>query len=214
MKIPFTREQFFEIFEKYNLGVFPVQLIILMLGISSAILLVSKFRLRHKLIGGFLGALWLWTGIAYHYAFFTEINKAASLFALLFLVQGLIFLVETFFGNKLEFEFNGKLIDYIASFFIVYGIVIYPVLVYLLDSPHVRIITLGLPCPSAIFTFGFLILTKPKFSKYILIIPVVWASIGTSAAYYFGVYPDYFMALSALIGIAYLLRRNKENNEN
>ncbi len=65
MKIPFTTEQFFEIIEKYNLAVFPVQLIILLLGILSVIILHSNIKSKNKLIGGFLGVLWIWIGIAY-----------------------------------------------------------------------------------------------------------------------------------------------------
>ncbi|MGM0934686.1 MAG: DUF6064 family protein [Bacteroidota bacterium] len=210
MKIPFTTEQFFEIIEKYNLAVFPVQLIILLLGILSVIILHSNINSKNKLIGGFLGVLWIWIGIAYHFAFFTEINKAAYVFGGFFVLQGLIFLIETFSRKKLEFEFNGKIMDYIAYFFIIFGIVIYPVLIYFLESSLERIITLGLPCPSTILTFGFLMLTKPKLSKYIVVIPALWTIVGTSAAFNFGVYPDYFMALSALIAIVYLITRKKK----
>lgn len=209
MKIPFTTEQFFEIIEKYNLAVFPVQLIILLLGILSVIILHSNINSKNKLIGGFLGVLWIWIGIAYHFAFFTEINKAAYVFGGFFVLQGLIFLIETFSRKKLEFEFNGKIMDFIAYFFLVFGVFIYPVLIYFLESSLEKIITLGLPCPSTILTFGFLMLTKPKLSKYILVIPALWTIVGTSAAFNFGVYPDYFMALSALIAIIYLITRKK-----
>uniref|UniRef100_UPI003561CD8E DUF6064 family protein n=1 Tax=Salegentibacter sp. TaxID=1903072 RepID=UPI003561CD8E len=97
----------------------------------------------------------------------------------------------------------------IAYFFLVFGVFIYPVLIYFLESSLEKIITLGLPCPSTILTFGFLMLTKPKLSKYILVIPALWTIVGTSAAFNFGVYPDYFMALSALIAIIYLITRKK-----
>ncbi|SDM90723.1 hypothetical protein SAMN05421813_12822 [Daejeonella rubra] len=210
MKIPFTTEHFFEIFEKYNLEIFPVQLIILILGILSAIILHSKIKSKNKLIGGFLGALWLWIGIAYHFAYFTEINKTAYVFGGLFVVQGLIFLIETFYRKKFEFEYNGKIMDHIAYFFIIFGIVLYPILIYVLEGSLIRTITIGLPCPSTILTFGFLILTKPKFSKYIVIIPALWTIVGTSAAFNFGVYPDYFMPVSALTSIVYLIARKKE----
>jgi hypothetical protein len=42
MKIPLTTEQFFEVIESYNLAVFPAQLIVILLGILSVILLHSK----------------------------------------------------------------------------------------------------------------------------------------------------------------------------
>jgi len=215
MKIPFTTEQFFEIIEKYNLAVFPAQLIVILLGILSVILLHSKKESKNKLIGGFLGILWIWIGIAYHFAFFTEINKAAYLFGGLFVLQGLFFLFETFSRKKLEFEFSGKFMDYVAYFFLIFGIVIYPILLFFLENSLETTITLGLPCPSTILTFGFLMLTSTKLSKYLLIIPALWTVVGTSAAINFGVYPDYLMPISALIAIIYLIvRKNEELSKN
>ena len=211
MKIPFTTEQFFEIIERYNLAVFPAQLIVILLGILSVILLHSEKESKNKLIGGFLGILWVWIGTAYHFAFFTEINKAAFIFGGLFVLQGLFFLFETFSRKKLEFEFRGKLMDYVAYFFIIFGIVIYPILLFFLENSLETTITLGLPCPSTILTFGFLMLTSTKLSKYLLIVPALWTIIGTSAAFNFGVYPDYLMAISALVAIVYLFMKKRGN---
>jgi hypothetical protein len=210
MKIPFTTEQFFQIIEKYNLGVFPLQFIILFLGILSVVMLHSKKSFKNKVIGGFLGFLWIWTGIAYHLIYFTIINKVAFVFGGLFVLQGMLFLNETFVRNKLEFEFSNKFTDYIAYFFILFGLLIYPVLIYFLEKSFNTTISLGLPCPSTILTFGFLMLTSTKFSKYLLIIPAIWTVIGTSAAFKFGVYPDYMIPISALVAILYLLTRKKE----
>lgn len=214
MKIPFTTEQFFQVIEKYNLGVFPAQLIILLLGILSVVMLHAKRSSGNKIIGGFLGILWVWTGIAYHLAYFTLINKAAFVFGGLFILQGILFLTDTFVRNKLEFEFRGKFTDYIACFFILFGLAIYPVLIYFLEKSLHTTISLGLPCPSTILTFGFLMLTGIKFSKYLLVIPAIWTVIGTSAAFKFGVYPDYMIFISAVVAILFLLIRKKESVNN
>lgn len=211
MKIPFTTEQFFEIIEKYNVTLFPSQLVIILLGILSVILLHSQKSYKNKFIGGFLGILWIWIGIAYHLAFFTEINKVAYAFGGLFILQGLFFLFETYSRKKLEFEIDGNVMDYIAYFFLIFGILIYPILIYFLENSVETIITLGLPCPSTILTFGFLMLTTRKLSKYLLIIPALWTIVGTSAAFNFGVYPDYLMPISALVAIIYLFVRKNIN---
>lgn len=156
--------------------------------------------------------MWIWIGLAYHFAFFTEINKAAYLFGGLFVLQGLFFLFETFSGKKLEFDFIGKSMDYVAYFFLIFGIVIYPILLFFSENSLATTITLGLPCPSTILTFGFLMLTSTKLSKYLLIIPTLWTLAGTSAAINFGVYPDYLMPISALTALIYLTVRKKEEN--
>ena len=103
MKLPFTTEQFFDVIEKYNLTMFPFQLIILLLGIVCLFLLHTKLPAKDKLIGIYLGVLWIWIGVAYHLVFFTVINKAAFLFGGIFILQGLFILFSTLVKNRLIF---------------------------------------------------------------------------------------------------------------
>ena len=210
METPFTTEQFFEVFEKYNSAVFPIQLIFIGLLILGIFLIHSKRNIKNTLIGTFLGLLWLWIGVVYHISFFTSINKAAFGFGGLFIIQGIFFFIEVS-RKKLEFLFTGKLREYIGYFFILFGLIIYPIISYLLESSFEDTISLGLPCPTTILTFGFLMITNNKLSKYLLIIPTIWAIIGTGAAINFGVYQDYIMLLSAIIADIYLIKRKKEN---
>lgn len=211
MKTPFTTEQFFEIIEKYNVSVFPFQLVIMALGIIAVLLLHSKYKRSNILIAVFLGLLWLWIGIAYHLSFFTEINKAAYAFGGLFILQGLFFFVELSRG-KLEFNLTRDFGGYLGYFFILFGLVIYPIISYFMEGGFPGTIALGLPCPTTILTFGFLMLSTRKLSKYLLIIPSIWAVIGTGAAINFGVYQDYVMLLAAIVADIYLIRRNKVDN--
>ena len=208
METPFTTEQFFEVFEKYNSAVFPFQLIILALGFLVVLLIPGNKNFKNSLIAGFLGFLWLWNGIFYHISFFTSINIAAYAFGSLFIIQGLLLFIELF-RKKLEFSFTGQLREYIGCFFILFGLILYPIINYLLETSFVKTNSLGLPCPTTIFTFGFLMLTNNKLSKYLLIIPTIWALIGTGAALNFGVYQDYFMVLSAIFANFYLIKRKK-----
>jgi hypothetical protein len=211
MKTPFTTEQFFEIIEKYNVSVFPVQLVLLTLGIIAVFLLHSKNKNSNILIAGFLGLLWLWIGIVYHISFFTEINKAAYAFGGLFILQGIFFFGEIF-RRKLEFNITRSFGGYTGYFFILFGLVIYPIISYFMEGGFPGTIALGLPCPTTILTFGFLMFSAGKLSKYLLIIPSIWAVIGTGAAINFGVYQDYVMLLAAIIADIYLIRRKKHGN--
>ena len=206
MKTPFTSEQFFEVFEKYNSAVFPFQILLIALGIISIFLIHSKKVIKNKLIAGLLGLFWLWIGIVYHISFFASINKAAYVFGGLFVLQGIFFYIELF-RNKLKFTFHKTSRGYIGYCFILFGLLIYPIISYLLEASFAKTIALGLPCPTTIFTFGFLMLSSNKLSKYLLIIPTLWAIIGTGAAINFGVYQDYVMILAAIIANIYLLRK-------
>lgn len=209
MDIPFTTNAFFEVIQMYNLGLFPAQLIIFLLGTMALVFLHQKGKNKSRFISVFLGLLWIWIGVAYHLAYFTSINNAAWGFGSLFILQGLLFLFEGLYKKRLDFEFKRKSPQYIGYFFIVFGLILYPVIIYYFkDSPE-QTITLGLPCPSTILTFGFLMLTTRKFPRFLLIIPTLWAIIGTGAAVKFDVYPDYLMLLAAILANIYLLRRKK-----
>lgn len=213
MKTPFTTEQFFAIIEKYNSSVFPVQLVLLLLGLVAVIFIHSKKTGLNRSIGGFLGLVWIWAGIAYHLSFFTEINKAAWGFGGIFILQGIFIFIELF-RKKLIFSFNRTTQHYIGYFFIIFGLMIYPVISYLTERSFPDTISLGLPCPTTILTFGFFMLTSRKFSRYLLIIPTLWAVIGTGAAINFGVYQDYVMLLAAIVADIYLLGRKKSWDSN
>lgn len=208
MKTPFTTEEFFQVFQHYNDFLFPSQIVIILLGILSVILIHNKKESKNNFIAGFLAALWLWVGIIYHISFFTSINTVAYGFGGLFILQGIFFLIELV-RNKLEFSFVKNTSSYIGYFFILFGLIIYPLISYFTANSLTETIALGLPCPTTIFTFGFLMLTAKKFSKYLLIIPTLWALIGTGAAINFGVYQDYLMLVAAIVANIYLLKRSK-----
>ena len=210
MEIPFTTEQFFEVIGKYNMTFFPVQLIFILFGIVAMGLIHSGKKWKNQFLGSYLGILWLWTGIAYHLFFFTAINKAAYVFGGLFVLQGLFFLMESFSSKRLEFEFRATAMHYVGYSFLIVAILIYPVLIYFLEGSVKTTITLGLPCPNTILTFGLLMFTTHRLRRYLLIIPFLWTLVGTSAAFNFGVYPDYFMGLSAVVAILYLMTRKKK----
>ena len=210
MKLPFTTEQFFNVIEKYNLTTFPFQLIILLLGIVCLFLLHSKLSSKDKLIGIYLGVLWIWIGVAYHLTFFTAINKAAFLFGGIFILQGLLILFYSSIKNRLVFTFTLKVKDYLGYFFILYGLIIYPIISYIVEGSFEKAIIIGVPCPSTIFTFGLFMFTNNKFPKSLLIIPSLWAIVGLSAAINIGVFQDLMILITAITADIILIRRKNK----
>ena len=213
MKTPFTTEQFFSVFEKYNHAIFPVQIILFLLSILALIAIGSTIRQKDKFVAGILGVLWLWMGIGYHIAFFSGINKVAYGFGFLFILQGLFLLWEGVLLYNLKFVFKNSIQSYFGYFFILCGLIIYPVVGYLIEQNLSRAISIGLPCPTVILTFGFLLLCDKKFSKYLLIIPSLWAVIGISAVIKLGVYQDSIMLIAAIIADILILRRKRPPDE-
>jgi hypothetical protein len=213
MKTPLATEQFFSVFEKYNHAIFPVQIILFLLSILALIAIGSKFKQKDKFVAGILGVLWLWTGIGYHIAFLSSINKVALGYGVLFILQGLFLLWEGVLLYNLKFVFRMSIQAYLGYFFILYGLIIYPVVGYLIEPNLSRTISIGLPSPTIILTFGFLLLCDKKFSKYLLIIPSLWAVIGISGVIKLGVYQDSIMLIAAIIADILLLRDKSQPDE-
>lgn len=209
MNTPFSSKHYIYVFEKYNTDLFPAQLIILALGIIAILFLHTKSVYRNFFISSFLGLIWLWMGIVYYLCFFASINNAAYIFGGLFIIQGIIFFSEAIFRTHLTFEFDGSIRNYIGYFFILFGLLLYPLIGYIIESNITKIISLGLPCPIAILTFGFLMITNKSFPKYILIIPTVWALIGFTAILNFGIYQDIALLISAIVANIWLCTRKR-----
>ena len=62
------------------------------------------------------------------------------------------------------------------------------------------------PCPLVLFTFGLLLLVD-RAPRYMMVIPIIWALVGTSAAVSLGVVEDISLLASALLWTALSLGR-------
>jgi hypothetical protein len=209
MSLPFSGEQFFSVFEKYNLSVWPMQVVLVLMAILAVILSIRKTDPSDKIIGMILGFLWLWIGIVYHLACFTTINKAAYLFGALYIIQGLIFILVGGLKSELSFKFQSKSYGIVGSLFILYALIIYPAVGYVLGHVYPQSPTFGLPCPTTIFTFGLLLWTEKAVPKYFLIIPLVWSIIGFGAALSLGVIEDYGLLIAGVLGSNLIMSRDR-----
>jgi hypothetical protein len=209
MKPPFSPEQFFAVFEKYNLQVFPAQIFLMLFGLLALVLLHTKKKTKHSLIGLITGIFWVWTGLVYHMGFFAAINPIARIFGIIFMIQGGLIIMNAFMKDKFSFELQRSARSIIGELLIVYGLLIYPLISYLLAGNLQHVISVGLPCPTTIATFGFFMLAGPRFPRYLLIIPFLWAIVGVSAAINLGVWQDLMILVAALLSSGFILFSGK-----
>ena len=210
MQFPFTTEEFLNVFKSYNESIFPLQFIFYLIGLFIVFLLFKKIKSRDKIISLLLSFFWLWIGIVYQTIYFSTINKAAYFFGILFILQGIIFILYGIISNKLLFTYNMSVYNYTGIFFILYSLLIYPVLGYNLGHQYPYSITLGLPCPTVIFTFGILLFIDNKISFLVLIIPLLWSIVGFGAALNFSVYEDFGLLLAGLAGFILSIIHNEK----
>src|SRR4030042_2091893 len=211
MKIPFTVEQFFDIFGTYNTAIWPAQVVAYMFGIIALWLALRENKLSSRIISGILSLLWIWMGVFYHIGYFSVINPAARIFGLFYVLQGVLFLLIGTILGRLSLRFNYKPLPILGVCFILYAMVIYPLLGLAFGHSYPRVPLFGVaPCPTTIFTFGILLWATKSVPGYLLVIPFLWSVIGMSAALNLRVPQDYGLVVAGVLGTALILIQNRK----
>ena len=209
--LPFTREQFLAVFVSYNEAIWPVQVAAYLLGIIGVAVLFRAGRFSDRIIAAILSAMWLWTGIGYHALFFAPINRVAFAFGALFVLQGLYLAYAGVLRDQLRFGFQAGPAAWVGVILILYAAIIYPLIGMATGHAYPEMPMFGVtPCPVTLFTFGFLLLTTARFSRWLLVIPFVWSLIGGSAALLLGIPQDWLLLISGLIAVPLIAFRDHD----
>ena len=193
--IPFTVDQFLNVFEQYNVAVWPAQVFLYTIGIVAICLTLSRQKDFSRAVSLILSLFWFWMGMVYHLWFFSAINKAALFFAAFFVLQGVIFFIVGVLKHQLKFHFRLSFYGVVGGVFLLYALIVYPLLGYWLGRRYPAAPTFGLPCPTTIFTFGMLLWTNPRVPLYVLVIPLAWSLMGFWAAISLGMTEDLELCL-------------------
>lgn len=207
-ELPFTVEEFFQVFAAYNQAVWPTPLVLVLGAVGVLALLRWPPPWADRAIAGYLAVLWAWTGIAYHLLHFTAINGAAYVFAGLFVVQAVLFGWLAVAGT-VTFDVRLDARGVVGGFLVAYALLLYPVALQATGHGYPAMPTFGAPCPVVIFTFGMLLLTRGRVPGWLLVIPFAWGLVGASAVLALGVLPDAMLTVSALAATPMILRRNR-----
>jgi hypothetical protein len=199
MSMPFTREQFLDVFAAYNTSLW---------FIAIALWVVTAFAIVLLLRGGggtlFINVVmlvhWAWSGLAYHAAFFSKINPAALLFSSLFVTEAALLAWYGVVQERLQFSVRRSFRHVVSWGLVGYGM-LYPTLVWAEGLTFPRMPTFGVPCPTTIITIGLLLASKSNVPKVVTLIPILWAFIGGSGAFLLGLRAD-FVLLGAGIVLA------------
>jgi hypothetical protein len=202
--LPFDARQFFEVFARYNMAVWPAQVILWLAALGMAMLPLSSRPVAGRTIALGLGALWLWMGAVYHLGFFRSINPAATMFGLLFLLQGGLF-VWYGWPAALRFRWTRGASGALGAVWISYALVLYPTLGYFLGHRYPVSPTIGLPCPTVILTLGLLALTEPPVPRAVLVVPLLWCVVGATAAVEFGMWEDAALPVAGVTVLGFVL---------
>jgi hypothetical protein len=200
MRLPFTDQQFFDVFGSYNAAAWPI-----VVGLWLATIACTASFVRGSVQSVALSALaaahWLWSGVVYHALFFTTINPAAWWFAAMFVLEAAAFVWFGIARRSLVFHRDRTALHGIALVFVTYSLA-YPFLVMLSGHLPPRAPLFAVPCPTTVFTTGLLLTARPARAA-LVIVPTIWAVIGGTAAFAFGMTPDLVLFAAAVCLIGY-----------
>jgi hypothetical protein len=199
VSLPFSREEFFGVFARYNETMWPAQVIIYLVAIAGVVLALRRSRDSSRGAFGILALLWLWTGLFYHAAFFAAINPIARLFAVAFIAQAFIFGGLAARRSVASIAPHNDFSGWAGGALVIFGLAGYPVLSVLSGHLYPYQPTFGLPCPTTIFTLGLLVWGWKSVPAFAFVIPVLWAIVGSTAALQLGVSEDLTLAGAVMV---------------
>jgi hypothetical protein len=205
MLLPFTHDQFLDVFASYNHALWPAAAV---LWLATAVLSVQLIRGRlvsGVAISALLAVHWAWAGVAYHLVYFRAINRAAVGFAALFVVQAIVLLSRGVLRRGLVFGVTSSAWTWIGLALIAYAL-IYPAVGLATGLRYPRMPTFGVPCPTGILTAGLLLLAPPHEAQWIAPIALIWAVVGGSAAFLLAIRADLLLVAAGLALLVYVAR--------
>jgi hypothetical protein len=194
-----TLEQLLEVFASYNPQIWPMQIIVYLIGFAGVFLAVKKTAFSSRAVPAILAFFWLWVGFFFWLPSVLQGFTPGIFFTAVFLIQGLLFVIQAV-KPKLSFGFTPDASSIAGIFFLLYAMAGYPLVSILDGHVYPRMAPFGLtPCPVVTFTFGLLLLTRSRVPKAVLVLPFFYALSGFLWIS-IGMWEDIGMLASGLLG--------------
>ena len=200
-------EVFFNNVSTYNVSIFPMQIITLVLAvILTYLLFVRPSTIVNKLIKIYLSFTFVWFALMFPFEGVLKIG-----FGLVHIVIAILFFIDIFTA-KIEFKFpetSGK--RYFMLFLIFSAFALYPLIEYMSGHIYPKVLLFGVaPCPTVLFSLALLIGAVPKVGKLFFILLIFSAiSSGLSAPIMLGVWADLLLLVSGIYGLIILIKNWK-----
>jgi len=203
-------ENWWSISERYNNAIFPVQIVIMVIGVILTYFLFAKPNTRtNNLMKAYLAFTFAWNGIVFFLIFGKEL-PGTFLGAPLFIITPVLFAVDIF-TKKTEFKLpNARWHKYLTIFWVLCAF-LYPLIGLPLGHLYPRSCMFGVfPCPTTVFALALLAAAIPKVDKKVYTLLLIWAlpSVGKC----FGVldlYEDCVLFVAGVYGLIMLVKNWK-----
>jgi hypothetical protein len=187
MELPFSHDAFLDVFGAYNRSFWPAVALLWVVTAASALRWFRAGRIEGRILFALLAVHWAWSAVAYHWFSFRTINPAAAFFAVVFALQAVCF-------GWLSVRSRGQATTsrgprgLLGGALVLYGLA-YPFIGLGFGLEYPRLPLFAVPCPTTLVTAGLLV-TSTGVPRWVNVLPLFWAVIGSSAAFTLGVHAD------------------------
>jgi hypothetical protein len=196
LQLPFTHEQFLDAFAAFNTTWWLANLALWLLT-TVAVIALARSQAPPRPLFLLLALHWAWSGAAYHLGYFAPVNPMARLFGVAFLLQAALFVGAALRREVPSMHWGPTPRQRLSLGFALYSLA-YPLLIVATGFRWPRMPVAGVPCPTTLFTVAILLAVEPGRYRALVIVPVLWALVGSSAAIALGVVPDLALLPGAL----------------
>lgn len=162
---------------------FPSQAILYGLCLAAVCLLAFRGRGPDRAISFILAAMWAALALSFSVEVFRMERRVAWVGLLLLGVQVLVFLWEGVARGRLDFRARAGAAPVAGALFLVYSLMLEPILELALEPDPFPLPYLGLPFNAVLFTFGMLLFLREGFPRHVLYAPLAWAALGGLASF-------------------------------
>lgn len=187
----FSRETYYRLLERYNSDVWPLQIAALLLGAAIIGLVWYPSPARSRAAAAILAAIWFWVAYAFHFERYATVHIAAPLFAALFVLEGMLLLWSGAAFGQIKFAPAQDMPSWAGLGLVIFALLFQPLTGWLAGRTWGQAEAFALmPDPTAVATFGFLLMTPSRTHWALLIIPILWSAISGVTAWPLGVYEN------------------------
>lgn len=171
----FSQQTYYRLFELYNLELWPLQILALVLGAAVLVLGWRGGDRAGRAIAAILALCWLWVAWEFHWQRYASINLAAGYFALAFAVQALLLLWLGVGRGRLTPLPATRLQQRAGQGLLLAALLAFPLMSPLLGRSWTPAEVFGMaPDPTALATLGVLLLAGGRPAWALFPIPVAW----------------------------------------
>lgn len=197
--LPFTADVLFAGFARDNQGLWPLPLVALVLALGVILLTLRPVRLGNRAIAVLLPAAWLWTGYGYFYLSRAQIDFLGPIYALLFLLEGVLVVWRGVVRDRLAFRFRPGVAGVAGLALALLATIALPLADAISQGwMSARLVGLA-PAPTALFTLGLLLLNDGRPPLSLSVIPLLWTLIAGATGWILAIPQDLVLPVLGLV---------------